>query len=326
MRTRNKGPGDVGYCRVIDLGVDYVERCTGGMRPYSNGSPRSSGRGRHGVTAGYGRAATARTPYKSVYYTAASVYGTSGALIVSDAIDCSVDSTLLCEFLWRFDHCSDAQRGHDMTVTRATEGQETRFRTAIWAYHSDVLKYSTEATERALEEHYLPGRVVVVTVDSECPSSLTGGPSSEPSIPPADAATPPSGTTHPSGKKTQNRTTGSRTSYLIGRPVVTPASLVGRCTRGFWSVTVDQGSPPSVGLLKDTWRERVNGMDKEGDIVQKLNAEGVGRIPIVGQHGDVVDGENVNQVQDTRIRGSLDRSCWATLPLTFARPTLTWGA
>ncbi|KAI0064454.1 hypothetical protein BV25DRAFT_1800059 [Artomyces pyxidatus] len=48
----------------------------------------------------------------------------SGA-VVSERFDWREDPNTLAEFLWRFDHMSGAQRGHDTTVTRATE-EETR--------------------------------------------------------------------------------------------------------------------------------------------------------------------------------------------------------
>ncbi|KAJ3476890.1 hypothetical protein NLI96_g10846 [Meripilus lineatus] len=74
---------------------------------------------------------------------------------------------------------------------------------------------------------------------------------------------------------------------LVSRPVVSPLSMVGRCTRGFWALDKATGL---VVFVKDTWR--VFGMEAEGNIIQRLLDHKVRNIPELHSHGDVLDGNH----------------------------------
>ncbi|KAJ3483563.1 hypothetical protein NLI96_g6237 [Meripilus lineatus] len=75
--------------------------------------------------------------------------------------------------------------------------------------------------------------------------------------------------------------------FLVSRAVVSPLSMVGRCTRGFWALDKATGS---VVFVKDTWR--VCGMEPEGNIIQRLLDHKVRNIPELHSHGDVLDGNH----------------------------------
>ena len=71
--------------------------------------------------------------------------------------------------------------------------------------------------------------------------------------------------------------------FLISRPVVSPLSLSGRGTRGFWAVDV---LSRRVVFVKDTWRTGPS-EGKEGDTLKHMAELGVRNIPVVVEHGDV---------------------------------------
>ncbi|RPD63392.1 hypothetical protein L227DRAFT_521527 [Lentinus tigrinus ALCF2SS1-6] len=73
-------------------------------------------------------------------------------------------------------------------------------------------------------------------------------------------------------------------TLLVGKPMFTASGLIGRGTRGF--VALDWQSQRLV-FLKDAWRPYYEGMQEEGEILEKLNEAGVRNVPTVLAHGDV---------------------------------------
>ncbi|KAL1950100.1 hypothetical protein VTO73DRAFT_5222 [Trametes versicolor] len=171
--------------------------------------------------------------------------------VVSEAFDIREHPEPLCEFLWRFSQTSDSLRGHDCTVIPATLEQEVRFRDAVKDHVRSQLDIDGEALDRAVSQHYCPGRAALVKV-------------------------------HPHGKPLLNT---NFWVFIISRPVVTPLSLVGRGTRGYWAVNI---TTSRVVFLKDTWRIESNG-GFEGDLLSHLNRLGVRNVPAVVTYGDVPD-------------------------------------
>ncbi|KAJ3002982.1 hypothetical protein NUW54_g5551 [Trametes sanguinea] len=174
--------------------------------------------------------------------------------IVSESFDIHQHPDVITEFFWRFAHLSDAKPGHDLTYTMASPHEEALFRDTVRAYVALQLDVSDEELDNALKTHYQPGHVTKVPVHS-----------------PAAAG---------SGLK--------RYDLLVSRPIVSPLSLDGRCTRGFWAVDVETGK---VVFLKDTWRIASHS-ETEGDILRRLNELGVRNVPILAFQGDVVDSRN----------------------------------
>ncbi|KAI9062469.1 hypothetical protein FKP32DRAFT_1677406 [Trametes sanguinea] len=186
-----------------------------------------------------------------------SVFGTFARLyrwdrsgcVISAAFDIHEHSDLFAEFFWRFSQLSESERGHDLTVQMSTKTEESLFRDTVRAYVALQLEVSGEELEKALLAHYQPGHVTKVAVHS-----VVGA----------------------EGRETRD--------LLVSRPVVSPLSLDGRCTRGFWAVDVKTSK---VVFLKDTWRTPSQ-IETEGDVIGRLNELGVRNVPMVVCHGDVI--------------------------------------
>ncbi|RDX42650.1 hypothetical protein OH76DRAFT_1488529 [Lentinus brumalis] len=168
--------------------------------------------------------------------------------IVTESFDIRAQPEVLCDFLWRFSHASDGRRGHDLTVQVASSEDEAVFAECIKAHVQLQLGAKAEGLEEAVSAHYVSGHVSAVHV-------LQQG-----SIARADTIR----------------------RYLVSRPVISPLSLVGKGTRGFWAV---DSSTREVLFLKDTWRT----LELEGHTLQRMSAEGVRNIPPVARHGEVPD-------------------------------------
>ncbi|KAI9062438.1 hypothetical protein FKP32DRAFT_1653023 [Trametes sanguinea] len=186
------------------------------------------------------------------------VYGSSARFfrwdragcVVSEAFDLHKRPEIFSEFLWRFAHLGDWSRGHDCTVSQATEAQERLFRDTIRQHVALQLELSGDELEKAMLVHYQPGHATILRVD---PQQCNGpDPASQ--------------------------------EYIVSRPTVTPLQLSGRCTRGYWAVSVDTGK---VAFVKDTWRLHSKcDRDVEGDVLWRLNDLGVRNIPSIRLHGD----------------------------------------
>ncbi|KAI0366926.1 hypothetical protein BV20DRAFT_1038051 [Pilatotrama ljubarskyi] len=175
--------------------------------------------------------------------------------IVSRAFDVREQPEYLCEFLWRFSQISDASRGHDTTVLPASVEEELRFQTAIKEHVRLQLGLEGDELEKALIQHYSPGHVAVMKVFPRGQS-------------PSDVR-----------------------RYIVSRPVVSPTSLVGRGTRGYWAV---DSTSSQVVFVKDTWRLTSGGV--EGDLLGHLHSIGVRNVPSMVVHGDVPEAINAGEV------------------------------
>ncbi|KAI0324173.1 hypothetical protein GY45DRAFT_450849 [Cubamyces sp. BRFM 1775] len=193
--------------------------------------------------------------------------------IVSRAFDIRKHPNLLAEFLWRFSKLTDAERGFDLTVRTASPQEEELFRNVVQDYIRDQADASNEELEKTVSTHYQPGHVAVLPIR-------------------------PQGT---SGPEEPTR------YFLVSRPVVSPLSLDGRCTRGYWGVDLATRRPC---FLKDTWRTYAQ-KGSEGETLQKLNKLGVRNVPLLAVHGDVRSMEAADdQFQDTQSDQFVDES-WA---------------
>ncbi|KAJ3006457.1 hypothetical protein NUW54_g3930 [Trametes sanguinea] len=185
-----------------------------------------------------------------------SVFGTFARLYRWDRSGCIITATfdihehsdIFSEFFWRFSQLSDAERGHDLTFQMSSETEERLFCDTVSAYVASQLDIAGEELEKALLAHYQPGHVTKVAVHA-----VVG-----------------------EGRETRD--------LLVSRPVVSPLSLDGRCTRGFWAVDVKTSK---VVFLKDTWRTPSQ-IETEGDVIGRLNELGVRNVPMVVCHGDVI--------------------------------------
>ncbi|KAI0357826.1 hypothetical protein OH77DRAFT_1398442 [Trametes cingulata] len=178
-------------------------------------------------------------------------------VIMSRAFSLRTEPEILCEFLWRFSHMTETQRGLDLTVEPASEEDETLFKTAI-AKHA---QYQLEGTrsgssdhrlQLSVLEHYQPGAVSSVMVHSKD----------------LDKSPP----------------VYYEQRYLVSRPLISPLSVAGRATRTYWAVNPDTSE---VVFLKDTWRFLVDGAEEEGEVLASLERANVQNVPKVLQYGHV---------------------------------------
>jgi hypothetical protein len=184
-------------------------------------------------------------------------------VIVSESFDYTVKDHLH-EFFWRFSHASYEKRGFDTTIRPATEAEEVTFTDALkrrlredvpFLYEGQPLpnekieELTVNVIQTHLAIHYQSKRVTAITVHH-----------------------------------TNDDGTSGAKEFLVSRPVASPRTLVCRGTRGYWAV---DPSDNQVVFLKDTWRYEVDAMEKEGDILTKLDQLKITGIPIVKFHGDV---------------------------------------
>ena len=78
----------------------------------------------------------------------------------------------------------------------------------------------------------------------------------------------------------------STRTFLVAKPTFRARGLAGRGTRGY--VALDCGSGKFV-WLKDAWRAHYLLLDKEGDVVARLNKAHVKHVPTLVCHGDIAD-------------------------------------
>lgn len=173
--------------------------------------------------------------------------------IVSKAFNCQQDPGPLCEFLWRLEHATLEQRGHDTTVAKLTDlGLSTTFsqnlKESLCFQHGIEPDDNSGRAEKLLASHF----------DREQLTVISG---------PIDIS-------------------GKARAYCVSKPIAIPLSVACRGTRGFWAMDVNS---KEIRFLKDTWRMNIDGLDQEGDTVQVLLKAQVRNVPDLDWHGDVMD-------------------------------------
>ncbi|RPD54650.1 hypothetical protein L226DRAFT_509635 [Lentinus tigrinus ALCF2SS1-7] len=169
--------------------------------------------------------------------------------VVTESFNIRKHPNLLCDFLWRFSQVPHVIRGHDMSVEAARPGEEDLFRDAITAHVQSQLELEGDDLDRSVKVHYEPGRVFAIHILPQHFSS------------------------HPENIR----------RFVVSRPVVSPLSLIGRGTRGYWAL---DASTHRVVFLKDTWRFQKS-EELEGDTIRRLVDLGVRHVPSLVWHGDI---------------------------------------
>ncbi|KAH9943804.1 hypothetical protein B0H21DRAFT_884192 [Amylocystis lapponica] len=214
----------------------------------------------------------------------------SGAL-VTERFDYKSEPRKICEFLWRFGRMSAARQGYDPSVVevKETDPEYEQIQKKVM----NVVPKDADKSEKIEEYKQLyfvqslaPGwlryKVTVPTVDDE--GDEDGVDHTDASE--ANGAAGNSHATEPASTKRKTR------SFLICKPHFFVSGAVGRGTRGY--VAIDCETDDFV-WLKDAWRVDLPGMEKEGDILKKLNNKNVRNIPTVVCHGDILGQRTVTQ-------------------------------
>ena len=84
--------------------------------------------------------------------------------------------------------------------------------------------------------------------------------------------------------------------YLVGKPIFENPGMIGRGTRGY--VALEWETQRFV-FLKDAWRPYYEGVQKEGDVLLKLNEKKVPYVPTLIAHGDVCEVDGTEQETET---------------------------
>ncbi|KAH9947474.1 hypothetical protein B0H21DRAFT_883107 [Amylocystis lapponica] len=235
----------------------------------------------------------------------------SGA-IVTKKFDYTTKPRYLCQFLWRFCQLSPEKQGLDPTAVRIDEGsddwalmdkvaankpdelkaleearlkkttndskrgtsnkpketpqeeqQETRQEKEAWldAQHTD---FARQCFEESLMSDWPRWRLTVCDEPAEALGVDTSNGSAS------------SSSANPAGKASHD--------FLVCQPYFNEPGVVGRGTRGY--IAVDCETEELV-FLKDAWRIDLDGIKREGDILEHLASKGVRNIPTVLCHGDV---------------------------------------
>lgn len=200
-------------------------------------------------------------------------------VIVSGAFDLHANPELLCRFLWRYSHATDAQRGFDMTVTKATREEELKFVEVVTEHIKDQLSPAADELTGLLEKHYEPNAVFKIPIVPQQPPENKSQPrlgqgdhdGMEPMSLPYpweevwqeentvvgddDTPAPPASTNasstisediaddgismHPTSRCRKYRQVQH---FLVSIPVSAPLTVATRGTRGYWAVKIpDEG-------------------------------------------------------------------------------------
>lgn len=173
--------------------------------------------------------------------------------IVSGRFNYIEDSDLLAEFIWRYNHTTDEERGLDTTVTYPTEDERKAFAGAVNTFVEEVKtrnpsQKNLAELEKTMKNSY-PMRKVSVEDDDG----------------------------------------GETLELIIQRPFHHPRSPMGRATRNYLAFDPQEGE---MYVLKDTWRVDHGYLMPESEVYKTLKAHKVPHIPDVICAGDVkVNGE-----------------------------------
>lgn len=176
----------------------------------------------------------------------------SGA-IVTERFDYVSDPRLLGEFLWRFAHMNDDERGFDPTATRASRAEVKLFRRSV----QDFLDGMTAGTTDAPAVRKLPDAERTLDNSNTFPIWK---------LHIVDAASRQSA------------------ALIVNRPLFDRSTVFGRSTRAYLAYDLQQHR---LVFLKDTWRPDHSKLQIESETYQVLSKHRIQHIPVVFYAGDV---------------------------------------
>ena len=175
--------------------------------------------------------------------------------VVSEEFDYVTHPEIIGMFLFRLSRMDHAERGHDPTVTLASEDEVATFRELHTRFHVD------SATARGLRGAVAEGwPIVKIAVDA--PFSSDGSP-------------------------VRRGTTPTQRQFLVGKPTSQSRSLVGKGAKGFvaYDLTTD-----AVVFIKDSWRLDSCDAQSEYETYLQLREKTTGElyVPTLLGGGDVL--------------------------------------
>ena len=171
-------------------------------------------------------------------------------VVASDKINYATDGSRLTEFLVRYCRLGRKNRGHDETATRIEPTDELFEQ--MKAYADTAASGSQDYVADLFEK----------TLDETWPWWKL---------------------------EVEDEVSNSCKTFAVGKPHFLSGGVVGRGTRGYVAVPLDEKDNPKGAFvyLKDAWRVNHPGMEKEGTILSVLNEAKVQYIPTLLCHGDI---------------------------------------
>ncbi|TBU44036.1 hypothetical protein BD309DRAFT_920601 [Dichomitus squalens] len=182
-------------------------------------------------------------------------------ILVTRSTDYYENPQLLCEFLWRISSQPQEALGLDPTATRLT------LRPNLTNEMDDVLdelrKLAVEHNPSKLNEPLPEGYVFQYVLDMFAESIRC-----------------------PEFPRYELRITDGRNThkFLVGKPAYRGSGALRGCVRGWVALDLEK---KRFVWLKDTWRAWGESIEKEGDVLLRLNEAHIEGVPTVVCHGDV---------------------------------------
>lgn len=189
----------------------------------------------------------------------------STCIFVTTKFNYKISGAILTDFLCRFSHCDVNMRGHDPSAIRLEPGNPLIAKMRHFARSEGTAEkpedYVQQIFEASLDDSWLWHKLEV-HVRPEA-GQLRSLDSSQPQ--------------------------GPKRFFVVGKPCFYAGGVVGRGTRGYIAVEVDDNGElvGSYVYLKDTWRVDRPGRSQEGFTLAALNLRGVPFVPTLVCHGDL---------------------------------------
>ena len=199
--------------------------------------------------------------------------------MVSERFDYIQEPRLLAEFLWRFAHMDDAQRGWDTSVRLATRRESVLFTTAVRNFlHNMEDPYTRKLphAERTLDD-------------------TTG---------------------YPTWKiRVIHKATSEATHLVVRRPFAGHSTVSGRGTQGYIAYDLDNDR---LLFLKDSWRSVNPILQPEFETYETLRRHNVQHVPQILYGGDVLDDHGKPQETVTQMYTENEYE-WQVIAATYEK-------
>ncbi|KAI0073809.1 hypothetical protein K474DRAFT_1677617 [Panus rudis PR-1116 ss-1] len=188
----------------------------------------------------------------------------------SEAVNYVNNPRIMADFFWRYNRLSRIERGFDPTVVPAAPA-ECRLLTQAVAYYVQTLERNDGVAQK-----------LRCTLSKDCPTYKI---------------------------EVVDESSSIKTEYIIRKPCAEPRNPLGRATRGYIALRLDNGDsdkPPAslvrrLVFLKDYWRVPSSKVQKESESYKELKEHGVPHIPEVLSAGDVFTGSQPQQTYTQQV-------------------------
>ncbi|KAI0368951.1 hypothetical protein BV20DRAFT_1021386 [Pilatotrama ljubarskyi] len=176
-------------------------------------------------------------------------------LFATEQIDYRKDGNKLAVFLWRYARLSATLRGHDTTAARLEPDSAEAQRMRDRVKTVAEDDYVARAFKDLLDEEWAWWKLEVPDETNVEKSRF----------------------------------------FLVTKPHFQAPGVAGRTTRGHIALEATPGAGDDFVYLKDAWRVVMDGIEKEGVVLEKLRKKEISYVPTLMCHGDIVGQETVSQ-------------------------------